>query len=114
MVAQENIIENITLAVSSVVDACLAATSLKASLQVFFRIPVISFPSPSCLWINSIDGDGRSSNLSPSISQSLHHHHLSCKELLDGRHAKEVKKDENENHLENKTGACDKNLAFPG
>ena len=108
MVAQKNIIENIILAVSFVVDACLAVTFFKASFQVFFRVFVVSFPTPSSLWIQGIDCDGRSSYLAPSVSQSLHHHHLPGKEPFDGRLAKEVEKDENESHLENESGA------FPG
>ena len=114
MVAQKNIIENITLAVSFVVDARLAVTSLKASFQVSFRISVISSPSPTSLWIYGIDSDGWSSYLAPSISQSLHHHHLPGKEPLDGRLAKEEEKYENESHLENEAGTGDKNLTFPG
>ena len=113
-VAQKKIVENVTLAVSFVVNAFRAVILSKASFQVFFRISLVSPPSSKRLWISGIDGDGRCSSLASSISQSLHHHHLPCQEPLDGRHAKEVKEDENESHLENHTGAFDKTSAFPG
>ena len=103
-VAQKKIVENVTLAVSFVVNAFRAVILSKASFQVFFRISLVSPPSSKRLWISGIDGDGWSSDLPPTFSQSLHQHHLSCKIPLDGRHTKEVKKDENESHLENETG----------
>ena len=54
-VAQKNITENITLAVSFVVNASLRVATLKASFQVFFRITILSSPSLTGLWISGID-----------------------------------------------------------
>ena len=82
-VSQKNIIENIPLAVSFIVNANLTVIPLKAGFQVFLSISVISSPSSSRLWISSIDSDGRSSDLAPAVPQGLHHHHLLGKVTID-------------------------------
>ena len=104
-VTQKNIIENITLAVSFIVNANLTVIPLKAGFQVFLSISVISSPSSSRLWISSIDSDRRSSDLPPAVPQGLHHHHLLGKVTIDCWCAKEIEKDEDERELENETGS---------
>ena len=90
-VSQENIVENLILAVRSVFNARVCTIAHETTLQVFPS--VFHFPAEFSFGIPGVDADAGGGDLPPALPHRLHQHHLPCQELLDRRQAKEEKKD---------------------